>query len=240
VPVSARNPYGQPVGDPVDWAPRAPVGPVTLTGRTCRLEPLGEQHLDKLYAALCVDSPPETWTYLPDGPFDDLAGLAGYVESLLATAGTVPLVVVLPDGDPAGIACFMRPDPANGVVEVGSITMAARIQRTTAATEAMHLMAAHAFDELGYRRYEWKCDALNQPSRRAALRLGFTFEGIFRQAVVYKGRNRDTAWFSITDREWPAVRAAQQRWLEPRNFDERGRQRSPLDAASPMPSAAAP
>ena len=106
--------------------------------------------------------------------------------------------------------------------------MGAALQRTTASTEAMYLMAAHAFDVVGVRRYEWKCDSLNEPSRRAAARLGFTFEGVFRNAVVYKGRNRDTAWFAITDDEWPDIQAAYQRWLDPANFDERGRQRAPL------------
>jgi RimJ/RimL family protein N-acetyltransferase len=124
----------------------------------------------------------------------------------------------------------MRIDPPNGVIEVGHINYPPRLQRTPAATEAMYLMMRRAFDELGYRRYEWKCDSLNEPSRRAAARLGFQFEGIFRQAVVYKGRNRDTAWFSILDHEWPALRGAYERWLAPANFDDRGRQRQSLTA----------
>ena len=178
--------------------------PVTLTGRTCRLEPLGEQHLDGLYAALCVDSPPSIWTYMPDGPFADREAFAAYVDRAARQPGDGPA------RDPAarrrrpvGIATYLRIDHANGTAEVGYITYGAALQRTTAATEAMYLMAAHAFDVVGVRRYEWKCDALNEPSRRAAARLGFTFEGIFRKAVVYKGRNRDTAWFAITDDEWP-------------------------------------
>jgi RimJ/RimL family protein N-acetyltransferase len=131
-------------------------------------------------------------------------------------------------GKAVGVATFMRIDRANGVIEVGNINYSPLLQRTPAATEAMFLMMRRVFDELGYRRYEWKCDSLNAPSRAAALRLGFQFEGIFRQAVVYKGRNRDTAWFSIIDREWPALRGAYEQWLEAANFDTEGRQRRKL------------
>ena len=223
------NEFGQPIGDPVDRAPGPTLGPVTLTGRTCRLEPLQDEHLDRLHVALCVDSPPETWTYLFGGPFTERAGFVAYVDTLRATPGTVPLAILLPDGAPAGIACWMRIDAANRTAEVGSISLGSALQRTTASTEAMHLMAAHAFDVVGVRRYEWKCDALNEPSRRAAARLGFTFEGIFRRAVVYKGRSRDTAWFSIIDDEWPWIRRAHERWLDPANFDEHGQQRTPLN-----------
>ena len=224
------NEFGQLVGEPVDRVPGDPLGPVTLTGRTCRLEPLGEHHVDGLYAALCLGSPPATWTYIADGPFADASGLADYVATLLQTPDAVPLVVVLPGDIPAGIACYLRDDPVNGTVEVGSITFGAALQQTTAATEAMHLMATHAFDVAGVRRYEWKCDSLNEPSHRAATRLGFTYEGTFRQAVVYKGRNRDTAWFSITDAEWPAIAAAHRRWLDPANFDQHGAQHTSLRA----------
>jgi RimJ/RimL family protein N-acetyltransferase len=130
-----------------------------------------------------------------------------------------------------GVASYLRLDHVNGSVEVGSIAYAAELQRTTAATEAMFLMARHVFDDLGYRRYEWKCDTLNEPSRRAAARLGFSYEGTFRNALVYKGRNRDTAWFSITDAEWPAIRSAFEEWLDPANHDDDGGQRAPLRAA---------
>jgi RimJ/RimL family protein N-acetyltransferase len=130
--------------------------------------------------------------------------------------------------EPLGIASYLRIDPGNGVIEVGHLHFGPQLQRTPAATEAMALMMARAFDELGYRRYEWKCDSLNAPSRAAALRLGFTFEGIFRNAVVVKGRSRDTAWFSVTDAEWPKVRAGFEAWLAPANFDAEGRQRRGL------------
>ncbi len=230
--MSHVNEFGQPVGESVDWTPGATLVPVVLTGRTCRLEPLVEGHVDGLYAALCVDSPPETWTYISDGPFEAGEDFDRYVDGLSAGPATIPLAILVPDGrggwSPVGIACWLRIDPANGTAEVGSITMGAALQRTTASTEAMYLMAAHAFDVVGVRRYEWKCDSLNEPSRRAAARLGFTFEGVFRNAVVYKGRSRDTAWFAITDDEWPDIRSAFQRWLDPASFDESGRQRAPL------------
>jgi RimJ/RimL family protein N-acetyltransferase len=222
------NEFGQPVGETLDWAARRALGPVTLTGRTCRLEPVGEQHRDGLYAALCVDSPPSTWTYMTQGPFAGREPFAAYLAALGAQPGTVPLALSLPDGTPVGIACYLRIDHDNGTAEVGSITYAPAVQRTVAATEAMYLMARHAFDVVGVRRYEWKCDSLNEPSRRAAARLGFTYEGTFRQALVYKGRNRDTAWFAITDRDWPRIRAALERWLDPGNFDEHGQQRTAL------------
>jgi RimJ/RimL family protein N-acetyltransferase len=226
--VSGINEFGQPVGDDVSWVPGPELVPVTLTGRSCRLEPLDEHHVDGLYAALCVDSPPTIWTYMPGGPYADRDAFAGSVAGLQATPAMVPMAILLPDGTPVGIATFLRIDHGHGTAEVGYISYSSHLQRTTAATEAMYLMAAYAFEVVGVRRYEWKCDSLNEASRRAAARLGFTFEGIFRQATLYKGRNRDTAWFSITDQEWPRIREAFDRWLDPANFDEQGRQRTPL------------
>ncbi|MCW2819431.1 MAG: acetyltransferase, ribosomal protein N-acetylase [Marmoricola sp.] len=222
------NEFGQPVGEPLSWRPGLPLEPVTLVGRTCRLEPLDPSHVDGLFVALCQESPPSTWTYIAAGPFEDRAGLAAYVEGQLRAPATVALAVLLPDGRPVGIATWLRVDHAMGTAEVGGIVMGSVLQRTTAATEAMTLMMRHAFEVAGVRRYEWKCDALNAPSRRAAQRLGFTLEGVFRQAVHYKGRNRDTAWFSVIDRDWTTVRAAHEAWLDPANFDEQGRQRSAL------------
>ncbi|RLV51104.1 N-acetyltransferase [Nocardioides mangrovicus] len=231
------NDHGQPVGEPVpDWSPRPVVAPVRLVGRTVRVEPLAEEHVADLWQALCVESPPSTWTYLPWGPYSDAAGVRGYVATLLDDPGWVPHVLVV-EGRAQGVACYLRNDAPNGVVEVGGIGYGAALQRTVAATEAMYLMARHVFDELGYRRYEWKCDSLNEPSRRAATRLGFGYEGRFRQALVYKGRNRDTDWFAMTDGDWPALRAAYESWLDPGNFDDGGRQRAPLACrtASPDP-----
>ena len=226
------NEFGQPVGDEVAWTPGPPLVPVTLSGRTCRLEPLGEHHVDGLYDALCVDSPPSTWTYMPRGPFADRADFADHVAQLQSTPAMVALAILLPDGRPAGIATYLRIDHAQGTAEVGYITYGTVMQRTTAATEAMYLMAAHAFDVIGVRRYEWKCNALNAASRSAADRLGFTYEGTFRQAMLVKGRNRDTAWYSITDGEWPRLRARFEAWLDPENFDGDGRQRRRLQDLS--------
>ena len=222
------NEFGQSVGASLEWTPGPELTAATLSGRHCSLEPLGEAHLPGLYAALCVDSSDSIWTYMSAGPFPDAASFGTYVSDLLVRPATIPLAVLLPDGTSVGIATYLRVDHANGTAEVGNITYGSALQRTTAATEAMYLMAAHAFDVVGVRRYEWKCDALNQPSRDAAARLGFTFEGIFRQAVVYKGRNRDTAWFAITDADWPGLRARYERWLDPANFTADGMQRTPL------------
>lgn len=230
------NEHGQPIGEPLDWSPRPAVEPVTLTGRRCRVEPLTRDHVDQLFDELCVRSPASLWTYLSDGPFTpDLEGKVGFTSWLRRARtdpGVVPHVITAPDGRALGVASYLRVDPANGSVEVGSIALGAALQRTTAATEAMYLMARHAFDDLGYRRYEWKCDSLNAASRRAADRLGFTFEGVHRNALVYKGRNRDTAWYSITDAEWPDRRERLERWLAPGNFDEHGRQRQMLGPLS--------
>ena len=165
---------------------------------------------------------------MPRGPFADREAFAAYVAELHAARRRSRWPSCCPTARPVGIATYLRIDHANGTAEVGYITYGSALQRTTAATEAMYLMAAHVFDVVGVRRYEWKCDSLNEPSRRAAARLGFTYEGTFRQAVVYKGRNRDTAWFAITDDEWPDIKAAFERWLDPANFDERGQQRAPL------------
>ena len=202
--------------------------PVTLRGRTVALEPLNaERHAADIWQA--VSGHDHLWTWLFDGPYASEAGLCRAIEQKQNAAGFVFLAIVpAATGKAAGWASTMRADPANGVVEVGNILLAPSLQRTTAATEAMFLMAGHIFDHLGYRRYEWKCNTENLPSRRAAERLGFTFEGIFRQHMVAKGLNRDTAWFSMLDREWPARKRAFEAWLDPANFDQKGRQRQTL------------
>jgi RimJ/RimL family protein N-acetyltransferase len=181
-----------------------------------RLEPLGPEHADDLQESICRPEHEPLWTYLYDDP---PASAASYVEKRAADPGLASLAIRPRGGRACGIASWLRQDPANGSVEVGGIILGPALQRTTAATEAMWLMARHAF-ESGYRRYEWKCDSLNAPSRAAAARLGFTFEGVFRQAIVYKGRNRDTAWYSITDGEWRALERAYDAWLDPENFDD--------------------
>jgi RimJ/RimL family protein N-acetyltransferase len=193
------------------------------------LEPLDvNAHATGLYAELAADTEGRTWTYLPYGPFD---GFEAFQEWLTHyCVGKDPLFYTILDvvsGKPLGLASYLRINPADGVIEVGHLIFSARLQRTAAATEAMYLMMKQAF-ELGYRRYEWKCDSLNVKSRAAAERLGFQFEGIFRQDRVYKGRSRDTAWFSVVDRQWPALEQAFIRWLESENFDAGGKQKNPL------------
>ena len=201
-----------------------------MEGRFCRVEPIDlERHAAELHAANRQDATGGNWTYLAYGPFERLED---YREWMAKTClGDDPMfhaVIDLATGHAVGVASYLRIDERAGVIEVGHINFAPPLQRTPASTEAMYLMMRRVFDELGYRRYEWKCDALNAPSNAAARRLGFRFEGIFRQAAVYKGRNRDTAWYSIVDGEWPGVKAAFERWLRPENFDDGGKQRESL------------
>jgi RimJ/RimL family protein N-acetyltransferase len=225
------NSFGQPIGPevPGDWqAPPRPLR-VTLDGRYCRVEPLDlARHASQLYAANSLDPGGRMWTYLFSGPFASFDEYRAWLEPRPASED--PLFFAFVDkarAQAVGMGAYMRIDPANGVMEIGHLAYSPFMQRTPVATEAMYLMMKHAFG-LGYRRYEWKCDALNAASRRAAERLGFTFEGVFRQAIVYKGRNRDTAWFSIIDQEWPALDAAFRAWLDPANFEADGRQRRSL------------
>lgn len=225
------NELGQPIGFPVpDWGPRPWPPRTAMTGHYCRLEPLQpDVHAADLYQAYSEDTTGGNWTYLPYGPFASLADFQAHVETAVQRDDPLFYAIInLKTGAPAGVASYMRIQPAHGVLEVGGIHYAPQLQKTPAATEAMFLLMQRAFDDLGYRRYEWKCDALNASSRQAALRLGFTFEGIFRQAVVYKGRNRDTAWFSIIDTAWPALKMAFMAWLDPGNFNTQGQQRTPL------------
>ena len=224
--------YGQPVGLPVtNWSP-PPLPPrVVLAGRFCRLEPLdAARHAADFHAANRLEPDQRHWTYLTYGPFataDDCRRWAS--EYAQRRDYLFHAIVDLHSGKAAGMAAYMRIDTANGSIEVGGIKYTPLIARQPAATEAMHLLMKNAF-ALGYRRYEWKCDALNAPSRAAAQRLGFSYEGTFRQAVMHKGRNRDTAWYSVIDREWPALRAAHEQWLAPENFDAQGRQQLRLSA----------
>jgi RimJ/RimL family protein N-acetyltransferase len=221
------NHLGQPIGFAVpDWTPPSRPPRESLVGHFCRVEPLDvERHAADLFTANQTDSTGRMWTYLPYGPFDQLADYIAWMQRVCL--GEDPLFHTIIDGatgKAVGVASYLRIDPANGSIEVGHIAYAPALQRTPAATEAMYLLMQRAFN-LGYRRYEWKCDALNAPSRAAAQRLGLSFEGVFRQAVIYKGRNRDTAWYATIDREWPDLSAAFERWLNPANFDEQGRQR---------------
>lgn len=232
-----RNHLGQPIGFPLPgWRspPRPPRSP--MAGRYCRVEPLDpERHARDLHAANLLDAEQRNWTYLGSGPFERLDAYLDWMKT--SCLGDDPLfhaIVDLDTGKAVGVGAYMRIDTRSGVMEIGNINYSPLLQRKRAATEAMFLMMQRAF-ELGYRRYEWKCDALNARSRSAAQRLGFSYEGLFRQAAVYKGRSRDTAWFSIIDSEWPQLKDAFTRWLDPGNFDADGRQRLRLaDLTAPV------
>ena len=231
-----HNPLGQPIGFPVGgWKPCEPPPRSVMQGRYCRVEPIDpDRHVQALFAANQQDDDGRIWTYLGYGPFDTVTAYREWmVASCLGEDPRFHAIVDTESGLAGGIASYLRITPASGVIEVGHINLAPRLQRTRIATEAMYLMMRRVFVELGYRRYEWKCDALNQASKAAAERLGFVPEGVFRQATLYKGRNRDTAWFAIIDRDWPQLEAAYERWLEPGNFDAQGRQRTPLSILRP-------
>jgi RimJ/RimL family protein N-acetyltransferase len=226
-----HNQFGQPIGPPLPgWSPRPRPPRTAIEGRFCRVAPLDpERHAAQQFAANSEDAEGRNWTYLPRGPYPSFDAFRAWVEA--AAALDDPLCHAIIDAASAaavGVASLMRIDAPAGVIEIGGITYSPRLQRKPAATEAMYLLMRRVFDELGYRRYEWKCDSLNAPSRAAAERLGFRYEGLFRQATVYKGRSRDTAWFSIIDNEWPVLRAAFERWLDPANFDASGTQRASL------------
>jgi RimJ/RimL family protein N-acetyltransferase len=209
-----------------------------LQGRLVTLTPLDPvAHGEALYEATHGEAADQLWLYLFEGPFPDRAAFDLHLQRVAASED--PLFFAILDRASAtavGYAAYMRIEPAHRVIEVGSILYTPRLQRTPLATEAMYLMARHVFEDLGYRRYEWKCNALNAPSRKAALRFGFTFEGIFRQHMIVKGRNRDTAWFSMLDTEWPARKASFERWLDPSNFASDGRQKMELSALNGLSS----
>jgi RimJ/RimL family protein N-acetyltransferase len=226
------NHLGQPLGFPLPgWTPPALPPREAMLGRYCRLEPLDvERHAAALFEANRADADGRNWTYLPYGPFADFESYRAWLAGMARTSDPLFFAVVAnASGIAVGVTSYLRIDPRHGSIEVGHLNFSPALQRTPAATEAMYLMMAQAFG-LGYRRYEWKCNALNAPSRRAALRLGLSFEGLFRQAAVYKGRNRDTAWYAATDRDWPALRIAFLRWFDPSNFDENGTQRVSLSS----------
>lgn len=202
-------------------------GPVRLSGRYGRVEKLDPAvHGAALWES--VRGAPDMWDYMSYGPFDSANAFQAWISERASLDDPYVYAVVAPDGDVLGLAALMAIRPDMGVIEVGHIAYAPALQRSRLGTEAQYLLACYAFETLGYRRYEWKCDARNAASRQAAQRYGFSFEGIFRQHMVVKGRNRDTAWFSILDSEWPARKAAFERWLAPANFDAEGRQRTSL------------
>jgi RimJ/RimL family protein N-acetyltransferase len=217
-----------PLGPPVDTAPAIPPGPVLLEGRYGRVERLDNRHAKSLWAAVVGHD--HIWTYMSSyGPFTDFAAFESWVASRIALDDPFSYSVVDPSGRALGIAALMDIRPAARSVEVGHIVYSPALQRTPLGTEAQYLLARYAFETLGYRRYEWKCNALNAASRRAALRHGFVFEGVLRQHTIAKGRSRDTAYFSMLDSKWPSRKVAFERWLAPDNF-ENGRQKTSLSA----------
>lgn len=229
------NEFGQFVGDAVPgWEPRPAPGPVTLRGRYVTVLPLTSAHYADLYAACCGHEDADLWTYRAVELPTSLPELWMHLAATLDRSDLLTFALVPEEGPrsgtAAGFASYARIEPTHGQVELGGILLGRALQRTRAGTEALHLLMAHAFEDLGYRRLEWKCDSLNEPSRRAAARLGFTPEGRFRQHLVVKGRRRDTDWFSLTADDWATVGSLHRRWLDPANFDEHGRQRTPLRA----------
>jgi RimJ/RimL family protein N-acetyltransferase len=224
------NVFNQPIGKVVNWRPAKLLQAMALHGSYCDVVSLNPVlHAQALYEANSVDDG-RMWTYLPYGPFDSLQSYKTWLNDYCLGADPLFYTIINKQTQQAiGLASYLRIDPANGVIEVGHLAYSPALQRSIMATEAMFLMMQYVF-ELGYRRYEWKCNALNAPSCRAATRLGFSFEGTFRQAAVTKGHNRDTAWYSIIDSEWPALRKRYQLWLSPENFDAQGNQRLSLSA----------
>jgi RimJ/RimL family protein N-acetyltransferase len=216
----------------LSWSPAGAPGRTALNGDLVRLEVLDpERHAQSLFTSSHSAGAERLWEHLPYGPFANQAEFTTWLQHRAASADPLFFAVVDWGSSQAlGMASYMRMVPEHGVIEIGHIWFAPAIQRTRKATEAIFLLAKDAFDDLGYRRLEWKCDSLNEPSRRAAERFGFTYEGIFRQHMIVKGRNRDTAWFSMIDGEWPLRRAAFEAWLAPENFDKTGRQRRSLSA----------
>jgi RimJ/RimL family protein N-acetyltransferase len=226
------NSLNQPIGlSLTGWKPPSVPAREPMEGHFCRVEPLDvKRHAAGLFAANALDVDGRIWTYLSYGPFQSLESYRDWIEA--DCLGGDPLFFAIVEQRTAravGVASYLRITPASGSIEVGHINYSPLLSLTPAGTEAMVLMMNRVFD-LGYRRYEWKCDALNEPSRKAAARLGFSFEGVFRQATIYKGRNRDTAWFAIIDHEWPALKAAYETWLDPGNFDAHGKQQQSLGA----------
>ena len=223
---AGTNAFGQPVGKPIpSWRGVRRPRPTPMNGQACQLKPTCENsHGGALYDAFATDVQGADWTYMPYGPFLSYADFKSWIH--WASSSTDPLfftTIPLSDRKPEGLISYLNIDTDNGTIEVGHVHFSDKLKRTRAATEALYLMMANVFD-LGYRRCEWKCDSLNMPSRTAARRLGFRFEGLFRNAMVYNGRNRDTAWHSITDTDWHRVKAAISSWLSPTNFNTNGQQ----------------
>lgn len=221
------NQYNQPVGKSLpDWRPAIAPVPCTITGNFCRLEPLNpDNHFQALHEAYQAEKSSRYWTYLPYERPESPEAMHALLSTLKRDESLVPFTVIpVQTGKPSGLVTLMRIDTASGVLEIGHVNWSPLMQRTTAATEAIYLLLYHAFDKWGFRRCEWKCDSLNAPSRKAAMRMGFEYEGTFRHATVTKGRNRDTAWFAMIDETWPHMKNAALSWLNANNFDSNGRQ----------------
>jgi RimJ/RimL family protein N-acetyltransferase len=234
--MSQHNHFGQPVGDALpDWQPRPAPQRHTLQGRLCYLEPLAGKHAEALFAAHQLAPDTRSWTWLLREPDSSVEEFSAWVASVAELSDPLHFAVIDRQTQlPVGSLALMRIDANNGVVEVGHVHFSPLLSRTAMATEAHWLLMRYAFDTLGYRRYEWKCNSLNEPSRRAARRLGFHYEGRFRQALVIKGHNRDTDWFSIIDTEWPQIDSAMQRWLASDNFSADGQQIRTLESLRPQ------
>ncbi|MBT0725928.1 GNAT family N-acetyltransferase [Rosenbergiella australiborealis] len=225
------NQYQQPIGEPIEnWQGAQRPAKKPLSGRYCRLEPINAtKHGEDLYRAFAEAKDTRDWTYLLSGPFDQQGDYLTYLTHLETLNDPLHYAIIdLTTQRAIGSIALMRIDALQGVIEIGSVTYSSKLKRTRLATEAIILLLRYTLEDLGYRRVEWKCNALNQPSRAAALRLGFTYEGLFRQAMVVRGHNRDTTWFSIIDHDYPTLQAAYQRWLAPDNFDMQGQQRQKL------------
>lgn len=227
--MSADRPIGAEIPG---WEPRPAPGKVRLVGRYVALEPLAAEHAEPLFTALCGPDNTDLWTYIPTPPPEDVKEMARWVAARSADPEMLTFAVVPEEDVAQGVLSLINVRPEHGVGEIGWVIYGRAIQGTRVTTESYRLVAGYLFDELGYRRLEWKCDSLNAPSRRAAARLGLVEEGTFAQHVVYKGRNRDTTWFATIDRDWPPLRGSFDAWLDPDNFDGDGRQRSPLSLPS--------
>lgn len=220
---------GADMGDLVIWTAKGVLGPVVLHGRSVRLEPLAQGHADDLFAAAQVPDADARFCWLPEVPPADLFSMAAWVEQKAQSVDPLFFAVVdLATGRALGRQALMRNDAANGVIEIGNIYWGPGMARSRAATEALFLFMQHCFDGLGYRRFEWKCNNDNAPSKVAAARFGFAFEGVFRQHMIVKGLNRDTAWYAIIDKDWPRLQAGYQVWLDVTNFDAAGQQKRRL------------
>lgn len=223
------NAYGQSIGDALpNWENRPEPQKVTLIGRSCRLEPLAAKHVNDLYAAYSQSADGRDWTYLLIEPFKNIEEFRKYVDEKANSTETLAFAIIDTSNKAVGMISLQRIDCINGSIEVGRVVFSPLLRQSIAATEAQYLLMSYVFDGLGYRRYEWKCDSFNTMSRKAAERLGFTYEATFRNSNVVKGRTRDSAWFSIIDCEWPNMKKAFQEWLAPENFDADGRQKKRL------------